>query len=126
MQKLTLYLTHATVFDFKTKLYQPLISSSIYKKYKIILPHLENTFLQNSQTIISSADIVLAEISYPSTGQGIELGWANLLSKPIICFSQINKNYSNSLKLVSDHFISYQDSNDMINKLEIYLDTFKN
>jgi hypothetical protein len=67
-----------------------------------------------------NTDLILAEVSEPATGQGIELGWANMLNIPIICLYKNNmqiphkepykaKPYSSSLKEVSSQFIFYEE-----------------
>lgn len=93
MNKHRVYITHSTAFDFKTALYKSLKSSIINTKHQLIFPHETDIAPQNSKEIIKNADIILAEVSYHSTGQGIELGWAETFRKPIICFYQTGKNY---------------------------------
>ena len=66
-------------------------------------------------------DLFLAEASFPSTGLGIELGWANDLRIPIACIYQTGHKPSSSLKLICDDFIEYNDATDLINKLTIFL-----
>ncbi|MEM7823489.1 MAG: nucleoside 2-deoxyribosyltransferase [Candidatus Aenigmatarchaeota archaeon] len=41
--------------------------------------------------LIKKADIVLADVSYPSTGVGFEICFALLNNKRVICFSNIKK-----------------------------------
>jgi hypothetical protein len=86
MAKHKIYLTHASTFDYKTLLYQPLKASSLADNYQIIFPHETDSAARYSKEIIKNSDLVLAEVSYPSTGQGIELGWAEIFRKPIIFF----------------------------------------
>jgi hypothetical protein len=59
----------------------------------------------------------LAEVSYPSTGQGIELGWANVYGTPIICFYRHGSDPAKSLQEVSQNVIEYKDDLNMVNKL---------
>ena len=54
-------------------------------------------------------DFVLAEVSFPATGQGIELGWADVAEIPIICISKKDHKIAGSLKVISDKFIEYTD-----------------
>lgn len=121
LQKLIIYVTHASTFDFKKYLYEPLRQSTLNSQHEIILPH-ENSLKPNtSKEVIKQANLVLAEVSYPSTGQGIELGWADLFKTPIICLFQEDKNYSSSVAIICKEFISYKNSNDLTIKLENYL-----
>lgn len=114
-----IYLSHSTSFDFKKDLYQPLKDSNLSKNF--ILPH-EKSLKQNSLKMIFSSKkckLIIAEISFPSTGQGIELCVANNIYKiPIICFYKKGYNYSKSLKDVSKKFIQYNDSKDLIEKIK--------
>lgn len=114
-----IYVTHSTNFDFHTELYAPLGTIS-GDEYTFILPHKDGTFI-NSKTIIPTCDLVLAEISHPSTGQGIELGWANTEGLPIVCIHKVGAKISSSLVVVSDRFIEYSSSKEMIEKLSNFL-----
>lgn len=111
-----IYVTHSRNFDFKNDLYSPLRNSELSSKYEIFLPYETEGFI-NSKELIKKSDLVVAEVSYPSTGEGIELGWANNTNVPIICIYKEGSKLSNSLKAVSETFIAYSDTNDMIRKL---------
>lgn len=63
----------------------------------------------------------MAEVSYPSTVQGIELGWADAKNVPIICIYRKDLRPSGALKAVSNTFIEYTDSQEMIKKISDYL-----
>jgi len=70
---LEIYITHSRDFDYKTELYTPLRNSSLNSQHRFILPHETNEFI-NSKEIIQRSNLVIAEVSYPATGVGIELG----------------------------------------------------
>lgn len=116
-----IYLTHSTAFDFINDLYQPLKSSAAIANHDLILPHEKNIAPINSKEVIQQADLVLAEVSYPSTGQGIELGWAEMLEKPIICFHQEEKHPSKSLAIITATIFFYKDTADLVKKIELLL-----
>ena len=116
-----IYLTHSTGYDFKRKLYTPLINSNLFHEHNIILPHDQNDVPINSKETLKIADLILAEVSYPSTGQGIELGWAEVFKKPVIAFYQQEQQYSKSLDIIVDKIFSYYDSNDLIKKIKAAL-----
>ena len=111
-----IYVTHSTGYDFKGELYEPIMASQLYKQHEIIFPHLTSEFI-NSKEVIAKSDLILAEVSLPSTGQGIELGWASYQDKTIICFYKSGAKYSSSLKVVSDLFFEYNSNDEMISKL---------
>ncbi len=112
-----IYVTHPTNFDFKTELYKPLRDSELNKNHEIILPHETSERLHSTPEFIRDCDLVLAEVSLPSTGQGIELGWATIESVPVICFYKAGAKYSYSLKAVSDIFLEYNSADELIEKL---------
>jgi len=88
-----------------------------------MLPHDNHSFF-NSREYITNCDVVITEVSYPSTGMGIELGLASYTSTPIICIYKKKTKPSRSLKEISKTFIEYQDSDDLITRLEMALDKF--
>lgn len=102
-----IYVTHSCLFDFKKKLYEPIKSSEAYKKHTFIFPHDKSDVPANSFEKMKSMDIILSEVSFPSTGQGIELGWANILDKKIICIHRKGSKYSSSLSTICNEFVEY-------------------
>lgn len=114
----TWYVTHSSGFDYKSELYTPLKESKLWGKHRIVLPHDEQASPQDSADWIEQADVVLAEVSHPSTGQGIELGWANKAGKMIVGFYKRDSKPSSSLKYVTSKMFEYQDADDLVKKLE--------
>lgn len=112
--------THSSGFDFKNKLYKPLRASVINDQYEFILPQ-ETGKEQLTKDIIKDCKAVIAECSLPSTGQGIELGWANIYNIPIICIYEKGSKVSRALNYVSDIFFEYNNEAEMINFLETTL-----
>ncbi|AHB42196.1 hypothetical protein RAAC3_TM7C00001G0338 [Candidatus Saccharibacteria bacterium RAAC3_TM7_1] len=116
-----LYLSHASNFDYQTELYKPL-KAAFMGKYEIYFPHDVENNGQNSKDIIATCDLVIAEVSRPSTGQGIELGWANAAGVPIICFHQENMKPSGAVKYVAKAMFSYTTTDSLVNELPKYLE----
>lgn len=87
------------------------------------MPH-EKQFL-NIKSVIEESDLVIVEATYPSTGQGIELVWAYEAKIPIICVYKITTKISDSLRIVTDKFIEYENTEDLLRKLAIILIKFK-
>ncbi len=113
-----IYISHSTNFDFKKDLYQPIKDSNLSKEF--IFPH-EKSLKQNPLKklfLSKKCNLIIAEISLPSTGQGIELGWANIYKIPIICFYKKGSNYSKSLKEISKKIIQYNNSKDLLEKIK--------
>lgn len=64
--------------------------------------------------VIPACDIVLAEVSYPSTGQGIELGWASAANIHIIAFYRHGSSRSSALEFVATDMFEYETQDDML------------
>lgn len=111
-----LYLTHSSGYDYKNELYTP-IKRLLTTEHTIIFPHDDSKEGVNSKDIIPQCDAVLAEVSYSSTGQGIEIGWADANNIPIICFYQSDKAASTALNFINCQIITYENQHDMIIKL---------
>lgn len=57
--------------------------------------------------------MMIAEITYRSTGLGIEMGWVNDLGKPIICLIKSGNEISDSIRIITDTFIEYNNAEDL-------------
>ncbi len=114
-----IYVSHSSGFDFKTELYTPLKES--FSEHDIFLPHEHGDEVIDTKEVIRSSDLVLAEVSYPSTGQGIELGWANDANMPIICIHKAGSNPSSALRIITNKFAGYISSDDLIITLREFL-----
>ncbi len=115
-----IYISHVKESDFLDGLYKPIKESELYSKHEFFFPHDSNE-LVNTKDIIKNSALVIAEVSQPATGQGIELGWANILNVPIVCIYKDGCKIAGSLKYISDTFIVYSDQTDLIKKLSEYL-----
>ncbi len=107
-----IYLAHSSGYDFKTELYEPIQKNCSNKNHTFIFPH--NGQLVDSKNVLSTCDLVMAEASYPSTGLGIELGWANDLKKHIVCIHKTGSAPSSALRIVCETFLSYGSEVELI------------
>ena len=114
---MNIYFPHSKQLDYD-KFYSAIRNSSTLSKHTFILPYEKTATPFNSKEVIKNADLIIAEVSYPGTGLGIELGWANDLGKRIICIYTDGATIARSLKYISDEFISYSNYPDLIKKLE--------
>ncbi len=114
-----IYVSHSRNFDFKSELYQLLENSGLDCDF--IFPHKDSEEAYDSKSLFQSkqCDLVLAEGTYQSTGQGIELGWANIFGMEIIAVYKKGSHLSHSLKNISKEVIEYVDADDLIQKLKI-------
>lgn len=71
---------------------------------------------------IINTNLVIAEVSLVTTAQGMELGWADYARIPILCIYEKGAKISSSLKFITNHFIEYEDINDMINKKRDFIE----
>src|SRR5436190_4550825 len=101
-----IFVAHATNSNFKEELYEPLRASLLNEQHEFILPQ-ENERMEDTRGVIKECDLVIAEVSHPSTGQGIELGWADLFGKPVICIYKQGAEFSPALHMVSKKFLMY-------------------
>jgi hypothetical protein len=111
-----IFVSHSREFDFADELYKPLQQAIFFKNHELILPHATNEFL-DTKKLIQQSDLILAEVSFPSTGQGIELGWANDSNLPIICFYKNTRLPSKSLSSVTTIILSYANTENLIKQL---------
>jgi len=115
-----IYIGHSKDIDYKKDLYGPIRNSGLNSRHEIIFPHETDKFI-NSKDIIENCDLMIAEVTYPATGLGIELGWAEMLGKSVLCVSKKGSKLSGSLKVVTNDFIEYSDSDDLIKKIEQFM-----
>lgn len=109
-------LWHSRDTNFLQELYIPLKEN--FSQIEWIFPHEENGKFMKSEDTLKEVDIFLAEVSTPATGLGIELGFAYLYKKRIICLSKEGVKIASSLKYICTEFIEYSDEKDMIEKLK--------
>ncbi len=117
-----IYVCHSSRFDYKKELYEPIRHSKLNNKHEFILPHEVSDQIFNSKEVIPQCDLVISEISYPSTGMGIELGWVNKENIKIVFIYKKGFKVSKSLTIISSDFIEYTDSYDLIDKLEFFIE----
>jgi hypothetical protein len=117
-----IYVAHAGTFDYEKKLYEPLRSSPLAVQHEFIFPHEEKNERFDSKEVSRTCDLFVAEVSEPSTGEGIEIGRAEMMNVPILFIYESGHKISRSLKFVSDKFIEYKNSQDLIEKLTDFID----
>lgn len=114
-----IYIGHSKELNFREELYLPIRESRLNSEHEIILPHEiyqeANDFV--TKDIIKTCDVMIAEVSFPATGLGIELGWADSFECPIICIYRKDSKISGSLRVVCENFVEYTDREDMIEKI---------
>lgn len=112
----TIYVSHSTSFDYKKELYASLKEIESSCEVQFVFPHDDSSEPFDVRKLFESGecDLVLAEVSYASTGQGIELGWADDRDIPIVCISKEGTNISGSLKKVSKQFFNFKTDKEIL------------
>lgn len=120
-----IYVAHSTHFDFKGKLYEPLRASGLNETHEILLPHEQEEIGEITRDMIKEADVLVAEVSTPSLGAGIEIGWADAFGVPVIAMSEKGAQVSWSIdNAVTDRF-EYDGTADMLTQLTTALSKLK-
>jgi len=76
--------------------------------------------------VVHNAKLIIAEVTNPSTGTGIEIGWALKLNKPLICLAHKDADVT-SMVLGPVHqgkidFIRYENEEDALMQLKTLLE----
>lgn len=109
-----IYISHSKQLDYVKNLYKPIREDKELQKYEIILPHEITSESANTREFYKSLSVVIAEVSYPATGMGIELGWAYDDEIPLYCLYQRGHKISGSLKVICNHFIEYTSQAELL------------
>jgi hypothetical protein len=118
---MNIYVSHAGNYDYENELYVPVKESELYSKHYFFLPHEpENTNIA-AKDELKQTDVLMAEVSRPSTGQGIELGLASTMDVRIICFYKAGAKPSSSLRFITNDVTEYSDIADLLAKLQTKL-----
>ena len=96
------------------------------KGYEFLFPHRLDKNNRNGREFYKkdNIDVVIAEVSKPATGLGIELGFLCDEGIPVRCFYQKGEQPSSSLLSVTDKLIEYENMEDFIKKVSIELRKF--
>ena len=119
-----LFLAHASAFDFRKKLYEPLRTSALNTEHEIILPE-ERKEIWNTKEDIESCDAFVVDVSMHSTGAGIEMGWAHAGGVPIIAIHEKGSAPSSVVGYVATIAFEYDSPADLLAKLEEALKAVK-
>lgn len=115
-----IFVAHSSSFDFKTKLYDPLRGSALNAVHEILFPQ-EGEIEEITSEMIKDCDVLIAEVSMPSLGTGIEMGWADSYQRPVIALYEKGKTPSFSIDNVVTDRIEYDGPEDMIQKIDTAL-----
>ena len=107
-----IYIAHSRDFDYVNDLYLPIKNSEFFKEHEFILPHDGDNY-KHDRDFYTKIDLVIAEVSYPSTGLGIELGFLYDDNKSMYCIHRSDKKISSSISVVASNINVYSNLDEM-------------
>lgn len=113
-----IYIAHSKDIPYQTELYQPIRDNKSLEVDEIILPHETNAHRSNTREFYQTIDCFIAECTMPSTGLGIELGWAYDNHKRIYAIHKSGSEISSSIKSVTSKIYSYSSKEEMIQLIQ--------
>lgn len=113
-----IYFGHSKQFDYLNELYYPIEKSAILGNETLLFPHKLSKENTNSRRFYGEIDLFIAEVTYPATGLGIELGWVFDEEIPVYCFHKKGTKPSSSILCVTNNIYEYTSTRDMITKIE--------
>jgi nucleoside 2-deoxyribosyltransferase len=119
-----IFFAHSSAYDFVNELYTPLKTSAALQKHELVLP-MDDGCQGKSREEVKSCDILIAEVSLPSTGQGMEIGWADAMSIPIFTLAKEGSSPSKALRYVTDKIHVYTDSQSLVVTVEDIINQLK-
>ena len=111
---LKIYIGHSREFDYVNELYKPIRNDDFFLKYDVILPHEKEVPFFNRRSDYKNVDVFIADVSFPSTGLGIELGFLYDDNKKIYCIVKKGNMVSQSIRAVTDNIYEYENVSSMI------------
>lgn len=120
-----IYFAHSRDFNYEQDLYRPLRECSELPQSDLIFPHEPGYNNQQTREFYHDLNLMIAEVSYPATGMGIELGWAYDSKVPIVCIAARNAKTSSSLKCLTDQFYYYGDQTELVEVIKQILQSQK-
>lgn len=113
-----IYIGHSTDLEYRKKLYQPLKNSSLGREYEMIFPHDSEEFFNSREFLKKKCDLFVADVSKPSTGLGIELGWADIFEVTVLSICQEGNEPSSALEAVTGDVTEYRSGKELVETVE--------
>lgn len=112
-----IFIAHAGSYDFEKELYEPLKNSSLARNHELFLPHDGGRNI-NTKPNVDASDLLIADTTFPSTGMGIEIGWAIAAGIPVWCVHKDDAKASSWLRFVAQKIFSYRTKEELVSLLE--------
>lgn len=121
-----IYIGHSRDINYANELYKPIKEFGDNSNNTFLLPHEKDANSSNGRDFYNGLDLFIAEVSMPSTGLGIELGWVYDNNIPIVCIYKKGAKVSGAIKSVTNSFFEYETSEDLKVVLESIINEHKN
>lgn len=112
-----IYVGHSRSFNFEEELYKPLRESKLADMAELVFPHEKDKPFFDSRDGLKDMDYMVAECSFPATGLGMELAWANMYTVPIIAVHKQGSSVSDSVKGIANFLIEYSAPGELAEKV---------
>lgn len=123
-QSMKIYIGHSSSVDYIEELYQPLRKSDIDEEHEIVFPHEGSDEPFDSKEFLrDECGLFVAEVSRPSTGLGIELGWADEFGVSVLCVHSEEAEISSSVPVVADDIQEYGDERELLDLIRDRVET---
>jgi nucleoside 2-deoxyribosyltransferase len=119
-----IYIGHSINLNYENELYAPLRNSALNDEHEIIFPNEDEEQKMLTKDIIKTADIVISDVTYSSTGVGIELGWADMLGKKPYCIYKTGHKVTSVLSSVTQNVFEYTDNKDLVKTVEEIIESY--
>lgn len=125
MNLMKIYFGHARINNESiNELYSAIKESPVNGLHEVVLPKDRDSSF-DSKEFLKSCDLMFAEVSIPSTGLGMEIGWAVLYGIPIYCVYKKGSKISNSLKFITSNFFEYETYEELTQYIEKVVNEIK-
>lgn len=117
-----IYVGHSSSIDFRQEIYGPLKESDLAGEHALQFPHEDGGIFDSKTYLREECDLFIAEVSEPSTGLGIELGWADIYDLPVVLLHREEAEVSGSLEQLSADVVVYSDPGEMVELLSEHVE----
>ena len=112
-----IYFAHPQTINYQ-ELYETFKQDSFFNSHELILPHDDKNHQNHTHDFYKTINLMIVEVSKPSTGLGIELGWAFDDNVPIYCFYKNGTTPSDSIRATTNHLSPYQNPSDLCTQIK--------
>jgi hypothetical protein len=118
-----IYVSHSSKIDYQHELYNVLRNSDLAYNHEFLFPHERGLDLFPTKELFDAkgCDLVFAEVSFPSHGQGVELGWAYERGIRMIFSHKPEAKLSVVIPELSKEIFTYTTGQDLIAKLSNFI-----